>query len=502
MHEHVLGSARPSNEPVLSYAPDSPERAALRAELRAQLAGEREVCAVIGGERVRTGRRRPMVCPHRHRHVLGHYEEADAALTTRAIEAALAAAPAWRATPWHERLAIFERAAELLSGPWRPRLNAATMLDQSKVIVQAEIDAACELIDFWRFNPWFAEQIYREQPRSAPGVRNRVEYRPLEGFVFAVTPFNFTSIQANLPTAAAMMGNVVVWKPAPNAMLAPSYVMELLEEAGLPPGVINLVPGHTEVGEAALVHPELAGIHFTGSVRTFRHFYRTVGEHIERYRSYPRLVGETGGKDFVLVHPSADLEAVHVALIRGAYEYQGQKCSAASRAFVPRSVWPALRDRLVATMAELRMGDVTDPETFLGAVIDERAWKRITAAIERARGEAGYRVVAGGGADASEGWFIEPTLIEADDPGSELMREELFGPVLTVHVYDDARFDEILTVCDRATPYGLTGAVFARDRTVIARATEALAFAAGNFYVNDKPTGAVVDQQPFGGGRL
>ncbi len=502
MSEHVVAMARPLNEPVRSYAPASPERAELKRELERQLATERECGAIIGGEELRSAQVREMVCPHRHRHVLGRYFEADAEQTERAIEAALAAAPAWGAMPWEQRAAIFERAAELLATRWRARLNAATMLDQSKVVHQAEIDAACELIDFWRFNAYYARQILAEQPQSAPGVRNRMEYRPLEGFVFAVSPFNFTSIQANLPSAPALMGNTVVWKPAPNAMLAPIYIMELLAEAGLPPGVINMVPGGAGVGEVALRHPALAAIHFTGSVRTFRHFWRVVGAGIEGYRTYPRLIGETGGKDFVVAHPSADLDALHVALIRGAFEYQGQKCSAASRAFVPKSMWPTLRERLVATMAELRMGDVTDFRTFLGAVIDRAAWERIRGYIERAKDDPACTIVAGGGCDDGEGWFVEPTLIEATDPRCEVMREEIFGPVLSVFVYEDARFDEVLEVCDRATPYGLTGAIFARDRAAIVQAQRALRFAAGNFYINDKPTGAVVDQQPFGGSRL
>jgi 1-pyrroline-5-carboxylate dehydrogenase len=502
MREHVLDIPRPQNEAILDYAPGARERGEIEAELRRQLGAEVEGGAVIDGAEVRTGRTREMVCPHAHGHVLGRYHEGGAREAQRAIDAALAAAPGWGATPWSERLAVFQRAAELLATKHRMTLNAATMLNQSKVVYQAEIDAACELIDFWRFNPWFAAQLIREQPQSSASVRNRMEYRPLEGFVFAASPFNFTAIQANLPTAAAMMGNTVVWKPAPNAMLGPLYIMRILEEAGLPPGVINMVPGGAEVGDVALTHPDLAGIHFTGSVRTFRHFWKTVGAHIDGYRTYPRLVGETGGKDFVVAHPSADVDALHTALVRGAFEYQGQKCSAASRAYVPASLWPELRERIAATMAGIRTGDVTDFSNLCGAVIDAAAWERIAGFIERAREEPACTIACGGGASDTDGWFVEPTLIETSDPHVECMREEIFGPVLTVYPYDDADFAEVLRLCDGTSPYALTGSIFARDRRVIVQATEALRHAAGNFYVNDKPTGAVVDQQPFGGGRL
>jgi 1-pyrroline-5-carboxylate dehydrogenase len=403
---------------------------------------------------------------------------------------------------FEDRAAVFLKAADLLAGPWRATVNAATMLGQSKTAFQAEIDSACELIDFWRFNVLFAEQLYREQPASAPLTWNRMDHRPLEGFIYAITPFNFTAIGGNLPTAPALMGNVTLWKPAHSALLSNYYVMKVLEEAGLPPGVINFIPGDAvEVSGAALADPGLAGIHFTGSTAVFQALWRTVGENLANYRAYPRIVGETGGKDFVLAHPSADVDALAVALVRGAYEYQGQKCSAASRAYVPASLWPRVKERTLAMIADIRMGDVRDFRNFMGAVIDQRAYERITGYLATARKDAGVTILAGGGARAENGFFIEPTLIQAEDPKYRTMCDELFGPVLTLHVYPDQRWTETLALVDSTSPYALTGAVFAQDRRALAEADIALRHAAGNFYVNDKPTGAVVGQQPFGGAR-
>ncbi|WP_024803780.1 L-glutamate gamma-semialdehyde dehydrogenase [Nocardia sp. BMG51109] len=496
----------PSNEPVNSYAPGTPERVRLRAALR-ELAGTRaEICHVIDGEhRAGSGPRVEVVQPHDHRAVLGSFGVATPVDAHDAVEAAMRAASGWRALPFDERAAVFLRAADLLSGPWRETVAAATMLGQSKSAYQAEIDASCELIDFWRFNVHFARQLLAGQPMSGPGVWNRSDYRPLEGFVYAITPFNFTAIAGNLPTAPALMGNTVVWKPSPTQALAAYHTMRLLEAAGLPPGVINLVHGHgPEVSEVALPDPRLAGIHFTGSTRTFQYLWREVSGNIERYRTYPRLVGETGGKDFVLAHASADPDVLSTALIRGAYEYQGQKCSAASRAFVPRSVWDRMGDELIDRVGALRYGDVTDFTNFGGAVIDRRAFDRNAAAIERAKATSGLTVAAGGTYDDGVGYFVAPTLLLGDDPGDEAFRTEYFGPVLSVHVYDDSRahaFDDALRLVDTGAAYGLTGAVIARDRDAIDTASAALRFAAGNFYVNDKPTGAVVGQQPFGGAR-
>ena len=419
-----------------------------------------------------------------------------------AIEAALEARRTWAAMDPHDRAAIFLRAADLLAGPWRQALNAATMLGQSKTPHQAEIDAACETADFWRFNPWFMERILSEQPISPPGQWNRLEYRPLEGFVLAVTPFNFTSIAANLPTAPALMGNTVVWKPASSAVYSAWQIMKLLEAAGLPPGVVNFVPGPGRaVGDPALASPDLGGLHFTGSTQVFQGMWRTVGENLARYRGYPRLVGETGGKDFVFVHPSADVDAAAVALVRGAFEYQGQKCSAVSRAYVPESLWPQLRDRLLGMVAEIKMGEVEDFRTFMGAVIDRDAFERIRKAIGVARSSSQAKILAGGRCDDARGFFVEPTVVETVNPRFQLMEEEIFGPVLLLYVYADIRLDEALELCATTSPYGLTGAVFARDRDAIADLTRRLVDAAGNFYVNDKPTGAVVGQQPFGGAR-
>jgi 1-pyrroline-5-carboxylate dehydrogenase len=494
----------PRNEPVLTYAPGSAERISLEAKLKELAAAPAgEFTATIGGERV-AGQGEPtaVVQPHRHSAILGHTWNSTPAQVTAAVDAALAAAPAWRALSFDDRAAVFLKAADLLAGPWRDEVNASTMLGQSKTCFQAEIDAACELADFWRFNVHFAQQIYAEQPESAAGVWNRFDHRPLEGFVLAITPFNFTSIALNLPTAPALMGVPVVWKPSPTQGYSADVLMRLLEAAGLPPGVINLVTGDGKaVSEIALVHPDLAGVHFTGSTPTFRHLWRTVGDNLEGYRSYPRLVGETGGKDFVIAHPSADVDALRVGLIRGAFEYQGQKCSAASRAYIADSVWRRLRDDLAADSAALPMGDPTDFTNFLGAVIDRRAYDRLSGVIERAHTDPLLEVIAGGTADDSEGYFVSPTILRGSDPSHAVFTTEFFGPILSVYVYDDADFDAVMQQAATATPYALTGAVFAQDRLAIAEASEVLRYAAGNFYVNDKPTGAVVGQQPFGGAR-
>jgi 1-pyrroline-5-carboxylate dehydrogenase len=488
------------NDANKAYLPGSPERAELKARL-GQMAAERvEIPLVIGGRRIATGRLEQAVMPHDHRHVLGDWHAAGREHIQQAIEAAAAAHREWSAWPWHERAAVFLRAAELLATTWRATLNAATMLGQSKTVLQAEIDSASEMIDFWRFNPAYAQELYEEQPISGHTMWNAVEYRPLEGFVYAVTPFNFTSIAGNLPTAPALMGNTVIWKPASSAMLSAHYIMELLEAAGLPPGVINFVPGNAvEISEVLLSSPDLAGVHFTGSTQVFHSMWKTVGAGIDRYRSYPRLVGETGGKDFIVAHPSADTQELSVAIARGGFEYQGQKCSAASRIYVPRSLWPEVRDRVVAMMRDMRMGDVADFRTFVGAVIDRKSFTKIDGYLADARRNA--RILQGGTADDASGFFVEPTLVEAPDPGYRLMCEEIFGPVVTVSVYDDARWSETLGIVDRTSPYALTGAIFARERAAIREATAALRNAAGNFYINDKPTGAVVGQQPFGGGR-
>ena len=461
-----------------------------------------ELPSVIGGRDVETGRLHDVVMPHRHRHVLARTHQGGAAEAGAAIDAALAARPAWAALPWQERAAVFLRAAELLAGPWRDTVNAATMLGQSKTAHQAEIDAACELIDFLRFNVEYMLRIYGEQPASSAGVWNRLEYRPLEGFVFAVSPFNFTSIAGNLPAAAALMGNTVVWKPAETAALSAHHLIRLFQAAGLPDGVINLVHGSGPViGEPVLAHPDLAGVHFTGSTRVFQHMWKTIGEGIGGYRGYPRVVGETGGKNFVIAHPSAGVEELVAAVVRGGFEYQGQKCSAVSRLFVPQSLWPQVSERLVGAIDTIRMGDVADFGNFMGAVIDRPAWTRHREALEEARAGGAYRVLAGGEADDSEGYFVAPTLVLTSDPGVRLMREELFGPIVTAFVYADAEWSSTLRLIDRQTPYALTGSVFATDRSAIEEAHAALTNAAGNFYVNDKPTGAVVGQQPFGGGR-
>jgi 1-pyrroline-5-carboxylate dehydrogenase len=489
------------NEPVKDYLPGSPERAELKSRLD-EMASERiHVPLVIGGERVETGTTFEAVMPHDRRHVLADVEKGSAEHVERAIAAARAAHAEWSATPWHERVAVFLRAAELASGPWRQTLNAVTMLNQSKTAHQAEIDAVCETCDFLRFNAEFLVRIYEEQPISSRGVWNRLEYRPLEGFVFAVSPFNFTTIGINLTTSPALMGNTVVWKPASTAALSAHYALAMLEEAGLPPGVINLVYGSgAEIGDAALASPELAGIHFTGSTPVFQSMWKTVGDNIASYHGYPRLVGETGGKDFILAHPSADPAAVATAVTRGSFEYQGQKCSASSRVYIPSNLWPAIRERLQEDVASIAMGDVRDFSNFMGAVIDAGSFATQEEAIADAR-QAGAEIVAGGGTDDSTGWFVEPTVIRTDDPGFRLMRDELFGPVVTAFVYDEKRWEETLRLVDETAPYALTGAVFSHDRYAIDEAQHALRYAAGNFYVNDKPTGAVVGQQPFGGSR-
>lgn len=491
----------PTNEPVLSYAPGSPERAALKAALKT-VAGERpEIPHVVGGAHVVEGAPLEVRAPHAHGQILATFRDGGDAIAKRAIEAAKRAARDWAHTSFEERARIFLRAADLLAGPWRQILNAATVLGQSKTAHQAEIDSACELVDFLRFNVHFASRM-AEQPISPAGMRNVVELRPLEGFVLAITPFNFTAIAGNLPTAPALLGNVVVWKPAETQTLAAWHTMRLLEAAGLPPGVINLVHGHGEpIGRVALDDRDLAGIHFTGSTQVFQALFRGVGERIGTYRSYPRIVGETGGKDFVFAHPSAEVDALAVALVRGAFEFQGQKCSAASRAYVPKSLWPALRDRLVAHVEGLRVGDPTDFRNFMGAVIDRRAHDRLSSWLERMKSDPSATLLAGGRAPRDVGWFVDPTIYEVRDPKHPIFETELFGPVLAIHVYDDAKIDETLALIDGTSPYALTGAIFARDRAAIAHAMRALRNAAGNFYVNDKPTGAVVGQQPFGGGR-
>jgi 1-pyrroline-5-carboxylate dehydrogenase len=493
---------QPQNEPVLSYAPGSAERAALKGALNA-MGGERlDIPVVVGGKQIRSGVTQEVVSPHCHARVLATLHQADGATIDAAVRSAVEAQRDWGHWRFEDRAAVFLKAADLLATTARQRLNAATMLGQSKTAFQAEIDSACELIDFLRFNVHFAERIYREQPESAPGAWNRMDHRPLEGFVYAITPFNFTAIGGNLPTAPALMGNTVVWKPAHTAALSNWHFYRLLEEAGLPPGVINFLPGDPiEVSRRLLDSPDFAGIHFTGSTTVFRTLWKTIGDNLERYRTYPRIVGETGGKDFIVAHASADAEALAVAMVRGAFEYQGQKCSAASRAYVPDTLWPAVRDRVVAMIEDIGMGDVADFRNFMGAVIDRRAFTRIRDHLEAARRAPGVRVIAGGGTDDSVGFFVQPTLLQAEDPGYRTMCEEIFGPVLSVHVYPAAQWSETLALVDRTSPYALTGAVFSRDRAALLEADRALRQAAGNFYVNDKPTGAVVGQQPFGGAR-
>ncbi len=487
----------------MQYAPGSAERTRLEGALADLASSPLDLTSAIGGKRVMaSGERVDIVQPHARHHVLGTTANATTADAASAVAAASAAAADWRALAFDDRAAILLKAADLLAGPWRARVNAATMLGQSKTAIQAEIDSACELIDFWRFNVAFGRQILAEQPISSPGVWNRTDHRPLEGFVYAVTPFNFTAIAGNLPTAPALMGNTVVWKPAHTQQLAAHLLMDLLEEAGLPPGVINMVTGDgIATSEVALASPDLAGIHFTGSTRVFQYLWRTVGENIASYRSYPRLVGETGGKDFVVVHPSADPAVVLTALVRGAFEYQGQKCSAASRAYLPSSLWPGLRDELAASVESLTMGPVTDLSNFMGAVIDDRSFARLKAAVDRADVTSSIEVLAGGTYDDTEGFYVRPTVLVGTDPTDEIFTTEYFGPILSVYVYDDADYAAMLAQMESVSPYALTGSIIAQDRAAVAHASEALRFAAGNFYVNDKPTGAVVGQQPFGGAR-
>jgi len=490
------------NEPIRTYAPNSPERASLKRRL-SQMEGEQvEIPIVIGGKRIHTGDMGTVTMPCDHQHVLATFHKATPALVTEAIEAAAVAHKEWASWRWEDRAAVFLRAAELLTTTWRDTINAATMLGQAKTVHQAEIDAACELIDFWRFNVQFAQELYLEQPIADHSMWNQIEYRPLEGFVYAVTPFNFTAIGGNLAGAPALMGNTILWKPAATAILSSWYVFQLLEEAGMPPGVINFVPGDAAaVSSVALAHRDLAGVHFTGSTAVFNSMWETIGKNMNQYRSYPRIVGETGGKDFIVAHPSADPQALAVGMVRGAFEYQGQKCSAASRAYVPASLWPAVKASCVAMLAEIQQGDVRDFRNFVAAVIDKRAFTRIKGYLDDAKTNPTTTIVAGGGYDDSKGWFVEPTIVETTDPKHRMLCEEIFGPVLTVHVYDDAKWTETLHLVDETSPYALTGAVFARDRSAIREASSVLRQSAGNFYINDKPTGAVVGQQPFGGAR-
>ncbi len=492
----------PRNEPVFDYEPGSAARARLQRRLATMQAEQLEIPLIIGGEEVRTGNTREAVMPHNREHVLAVVHQAGPAEVERAINAAADAWADWSRMPWEERAAVFLRAAELLAGPWRDTLNASTMLGQSKTAHQAEIDAAAETIDFWRFNVDYMARLYSEQPISSPGVWNRLEYRPLEGFVFAISPFNFTSIGANLSTSPALMGNAVLWKPASTAMVSAYYTLRLLEAAGLPPGVINLLygPGGS-VGDPVLASPDLAGVHFTGSTEVFQGIWKTVGSNIEQYRNYPRIVGETGGKDFIVVHSSAEIDPVVAAIVRGSFEYQGQKCSASSRVYAPSNLWPELRARLEEEVATIRVGDVADFENFMGAVIDANSLETQRVAIDEARDDGDSEVVVGGGIDDSVGYFVEPTVIETRNPNFRLLRTELFGPVVTTYTYPEQRFRETLELVDRTSPYALTGAVFASERSAIVEAGEALRHTAGNFYVNDKPTGAVVGQQPFGGSR-
>jgi 1-pyrroline-5-carboxylate dehydrogenase len=498
----IIHVPTPENEPVLTYAPGTPERAEIVSRLEQMQQEEIEIPVIVGGREIRTGRTRDVTAPHDHQHRLGVAHLAAQKEVEQAIAAAREAWHDWSEMPWEDRAAVFLKAAELLAGPWRATVNAACMLGQSKTVHQAEIDSACELIDFWRFNPSYMREIYAQQSRSTRGVWNYLEYRPLEGFVLAVTPFNFTSIAGNLPTSPAMMGNTVLWKPASAALPSTYYVMKVLQAAGLPDGVINFLPGvGPEVGDPALASPALAGVHFTGSTATFQGMWKTIGANIARYHTYPRIVGETGGKDFVFAHPSASVPALAAALVRGAYEYQGQKCSAVSRCYVPASLWPSLEERLLDLRSQIRMGPPTDLRNFMAAVIDEGSFRSIVGYLDEARSSSSYEILGGGGSDASVGYYVEPTVIQTKDPRGRLMVEEIFGPVLTVFVYPDAELDEAVKLCNTTSPYGLTGAVFAEDRRAISRIAGALRHAAGNFYINDKPTGAVVSQQPFGGSR-
>ncbi len=502
MNNGIIKIPLPKNEPILSYGPGSPEKNEVKEKIAELLSQQIEIPLVIGGREVKTGKLSDCRCPHDHQHVLGTYHKAGAKEVDLAVKAALAARKDWAQTSWESRAAIFLKAADLLAGPWRATLNAATMLCQSKTIFQAEIDSACELIDFYRFNPYYMQKIYEQQPDSSAGCWNYLEQRPLEGFIFAVTPFNFASIAGNLPTAPAMMGNVVLWKPASSAVYTAHFIMKLLQAAGLPDGVINLIPGSGgEVGNPVVTNPHLAGIHFTGSTAVFQNMWKTIGKNIDKYHTYPRIVGETGGKDFVFVHSSADLSATATALIRGAFEYQGQKCSAASRAYLPESIWPELKTKLIEITGKIKMGSPIDFTNFMCAVIDRAAFTTIVDYINYAKNSAEAEIICGGNFDDSIGYFIEPTIIKTTNPKFKLLEEEIFGPVLTVYVYPDADFEKTLHLCDETSPYALTGSIIATERRAIDLAKSILTNAAGNFYINDKPTGAVVGQQPFGGAR-
>lgn len=492
----------PVNEPIKAYAPGSPEKTALKAKIAELKAQVLDIPLIIGGEEIRTGDTAEMRIPHDHGHILGVYHRASAKEVNMAIEAALEAQKTWSVMPWEQRAAVFLKAADLLAGPWRMTINAATMLGQSKTAFQAEIDSACELIDFWRFNAFYMTELMKDQPISPAGQWNRTEYRPLEGFVFAVTPFNFTSIAGNLPTAPAIVGGVSLWKPASSAVYSAYFLMKLLMEAGLPKGVVNFIPGSgAKVGTPVMASEHLAGIHFTGSTAVFQNMWKTVGDNIAKYRAYPRIVGETGGKDFIFAHASADVDALAIAALRGAFEYQGQKCSAASRMYIPKSIWPAFKARYTAEVAKIKMGDPENFTNFMSAVIDKAAFTTITSYIDHAKNAADAEIITGGKYDASKGYFIEPTTIVTTNPRFKSMEEEIFGPVLTIYVYEDDTLDETLELCDTTSMYALTGAIFAQDREALVKMSDRLRNAAGNFYLNDKPTGAVVGQQPFGGGR-
>ncbi|HEY2739091.1 MAG TPA: L-glutamate gamma-semialdehyde dehydrogenase [Thermoanaerobaculia bacterium] len=502
MSNAIFPLAAPVNEPVRSYAAGSAEKKSLKKKLDATASTQIEIPLIIGGKEVRTGDTGTCVCPHDHGHVLATYHQAGAEHVAAAADAAKKAWHDWSELSWEDRAAVFLRAADLLAGPWRDAINAATMLNQSKTVFQAEIDSACELIDFWRFNPYFMRQLYSEQPISSPGMWNRVEYRPLEGFVFAVSPFNFTSIGGNLAGAPALLGNTVLWKPASTAVLSAYVIMQIFKEAGLPDGVINFLPGKaSRVGDPVLDHPDFAGIHFTGSTPVFHQMWKTIGDNISKYRTYPRIVGETGGKNFVFAHPSADIESYVAALVRGSFEYQGQKCSAGSRAYIPKSLWPRVKERLVDEVNAIKMGTPVDFRNFVAAVIDEPSFNRIMGYIDHAKNSNEAEILAGGKGDKSKGYFVEPTVVETTNPHFKLMQEEIFGPVLTAYVYDDADIEAALGLVDTTSPYALTGAIFAEDRKIIDHLTRRLRHSSGNFYINDKPTGAVVGQQPFGGAR-
>ncbi len=502
MNNTALIIPHPANEPVLGYAPGSPERARLQKKLAEIKSNPIDIPAFIGGKEVRTGNIEQVCSPHNHELVLAQVHNCGEKEVHMAIDACMKARADWMNMAWTDRAAVFLRAAELLAGPWRDTINAATMLGQSKNAHQAEIDAACELIDFLRFNAYYMAQIYSDQPYSPPGIWNQSQYRPLEGFVLAVTPFNFTAIQGNLCSAPAMMGNTVLWKPSHTAMYSAYYVYKLFEEAGLPAGVINMLPGHgPDIGTPAMNSPHFAGLHFTGSTRTFNHMWKSIGGNIANYRAYPRIVGETGGKDFIVAHPSANAAEVATAIVRGGYEYQGQKCSAASRVYLPKSLWPSIREETLGQLSEVKMGDVEDFSNFMNAVIDRKSFDSLTSYIDQAKADANVTIEYGGNYDDSTGFFIEPTLLRAEDPHYVTMCEELFGPVVTLYIYEDNKFSETLDLVNTTSPYALTGAIFARERTIIQEARDALVDAAGNFYINDKPTGAVVGQQPFGGAR-